>query len=274
MRGNADRCIANTLIYEGAFGKTAKDRGDWSSGQIGVGKLIGTNWGIAAMTMRERGLPEDFDLRSLTKQQAIELYKKKEWPESYGDHWPKGLDQVTYDAVVNSGKGRLSWTVKACGGANVKEAIVRANEAGAAARQAMVKKQIAIRVAFLRGLSTFETFGKGWIKRCVGMEAIGVKMVLESTGASPIEQRQVLEGEAKVAGIKEKTAATTTAATAAPTATAPTQIDPGQFDWTAWALCGVLGVAAVCVVAFFAFQAWKNHERRKAYEAVAAGTLG
>jgi lysozyme family protein len=277
---NAPRCIANTLVYEGAFGRNAKDRGDWTSGVIGQGRLSGTAYGIAAMTLKDRGLDPDMDLRALTKDQAIGLYMAKEWPESAGDLMPKGLDQITWDAVVNSGKGRgVPWTGKAVGCPTPTNARAVATTAMALSfdrRRGTVKKAIATRLAFLQGLSIAPTFIGGWTKRCVAMEAIGVKMVLEDQAAAgqPVDQAKELQKEAGVAKGKAAGSATVSTGTGSTGAGGATQIDPNQFDWTAWLLAGAVGVVILGVAVFFAWQAYKNWERMKAYAAAALGHIG
>lgn len=276
---NADRCIANTLIYEGGFGRTSADRGDWTSGVIGQGRLAGTAYGIAAMTLTARGLSEDTDLSKMTKAEAIALYRKKEWPECAGDAMPKGLDQIVYDGVVNSGKGRgVPWVGKAVGAPNPNSAREVARVAQTLShdqRRAAVQKAIAYRVAFLRSLAIFQTFGRGWMTRCTGMEAIGVKMVLEDSGAMPAKIENELKAEAGTAkGKADKSAGTSATAGTAGVAggSAATQVE--AWDWTV--ILSAVGVSALilAIVGFFAFQAFKNYQRNNAYLAVAKGTLG
>jgi lysozyme family protein len=263
---NAPRCVANTLIYEGGFTKTPHDPGNWTGGKVGKGVLLGTNFGIAANTYPHLDIP------NLKKSEAIAIFVRDYWPKAQGDMWPKGIDQVTYDAVVNSGPGRLSWTLQAIGDKSLIGAVTKARAANENGRIAIVKKQVAIRVAFLRGLSTFGRFGPGWIKRCVGMEAIGVRMVLEDFRTDP---GPVLKKEAEKAKTKEVATGGTATGTAAGGGGGATQLpEPSTWDWTAWLFVGCLTVAAVGIVAFFAWQWWKNRSRWQAYIDVARGTLG
>lgn len=276
---NADRCIANTLIYEGGFGKTRADRGDWTSGQIGVGRLAGTAYGIAAMTLKERGLPESYDLSKLTRDQAIALYRKKEWTEVAGDMMPKGIDQIVYDGTVNSGKGRgIPWVGKAVGCKAPTNAVSVASTASALSydqRREAVKKAIASRVSFLKSLAIFATFGKGWMTRCTGMEAIGVKMVLEDSKASAPVIKAELEKEAAGAKTESKKAATGSTITAAGGGSVSTQApDVSTVDWSHLIGGGLLAVLVVGVVIFLAFEAYKHHQRKNAYLAAANGAIG
>lgn len=277
---NADRCIANTLIYEGGFGKTRGDRGDWTSGTIGVGRLAGTAYGIAAMTLKERGLSEDFDLSKLTRDQAIALYRKKEWQEVAGDEMPMGIDQIIYDGTVNSGRGRgVPWVGRAVKCAAPTNAMSVASTARALSfeqRRAAVKAACAARSAFLNGLSgAYEQFKKGWARRVAGMEAIGVKMVLEDSQAPAPVIKAELQKEAATA----KTQANKTAAASGTTGTvgggAATQTpDPSTLDWSHIIGGGVVTVIVVGVVILLAIAAYRHFHRSNAYLAAANGAIG
>lgn len=276
---NAPRAIENTIVYEGAFGRTRADRGDWTSGQIGVGRLAGTAYGIAAMTLTERGLPIDFDLSTLTKAEAIALYRKKEWQECAGDQMPKGLDQIIYDGTVNSGKGRgIPWVGKAvkCPLPAIAAAVARsATLLSFDQRKAAVKTAIAARVAFLHSLAIFKTFGVGWMRRCTGMEAIGVKMVLEDAALTPAQIQAQLQAEAGTAKKKATTAGTTATATGASGGGGATQIpEPSTLDWGAILTLGAVGLIVTAFLVWVVFQAFKNYHRNNAYLAAANGTIG
>lgn len=276
---NAPRCIANTLIYEGGFARTKADRGDWTTGRIGEGRLGGTAYGIAAMTLKDRGLSEDTDLSQMTKAQAIALYRQKEWPECGGDIMPMGLDQITYDGVVNSGRGRgVPWVGKAVGCAQPGNATAVARSANTLShdqRVAAVKKAIAYRVGFLQSLAIYQTFGAGWMKRCTGMEAIGVKMVLEDSGASPAKIENKLKDEAGTAKKKADTTAATGGATGTVAGGSATQAtDPTAWDWSSILGIGCLTLALIALLVFLAFQAFKNYQRNSAYLAAALGKIG
>ncbi len=277
---NADRCIANTLIYEGGFGRTRGDRGDWTSGQIGVGELKGTAWGIAAMTFKDRGLPPDTDLSKMTKAQAIALYRKKEWPECAGNEMPMGFDQITYDGTVNSGRGRgVPWVGRAVNCPTPTNALAVAKSAAALSfdsRRKAVKAACAARSSFLNGLSgAYNQFKKGWATRVAGMEAIGVKMVLEDSQApAPVIQAE-LKKEAGQASTASKKSASGAVGTGAVGGGAATQTpDPSTLDWSHIIGGGVLTVVVIAVVLLLAWQAYKHSQRNNAYLAAANGTIG
>lgn len=76
-----------TIQHEGGFQKDPDDSGNWTGGEIGVGELKGTKWGISAAQYPH------LDIESLTPAQAAELYR-----DSY---WKQGYSQIDSQAVAN-----------------------------------------------------------------------------------------------------------------------------------------------------------------------------
>lgn len=272
---NAIRCIHNTHKEEGSFTKSGgwtinpNDPGNWTGGKKGVGQLKGTKYGIAANTYPH------LDIRNLTLEEADAIYRRDYWPKAWGDDWPIGLDQVTYDATVNSGPGRGPlWTCRALGfDKAMRGAPAKARSLTKEGRVAAVKKAVAIRMGFLRSLGTFAHFGKGWTGRCARMEAIGVKMVLEGGGSSEAAKR-TLEAEAKKATDKRNQSAGGAAAGGGAGGAATTQVDPSAWGFLDWFMAGLVTVAALALLAWLCWLAWKHKERAKAYWQAAQGLIG
>ncbi|BDS12393.1 glycosyl hydrolase 108 family protein [Aureispira anguillae] len=63
------------------------DKGNWSSNQVGVGALIGTNRSIAAPTLIAwRGrMVSKAEMQALTISEAMQIYKLKYWDKIQGD---------------------------------------------------------------------------------------------------------------------------------------------------------------------------------------------
>lgn len=270
---NALRCIANTHREEGSDTKSGgwtlnrNDPGNWTGGKVGAGELRGTKFGIAANTY------PTLDIRNLTREQADAIYIRDYWPKAWGNDWPEGFDQITYDATVNSGPGRGPlWTCRALGFLKAdRSAPAKAKSLSADAKIAAIKNAVSKqRMGFLRALGSFQHFGKGWTGRCARMEAIGVKMVLEYHGQTRSEITKRLEQESKTAGKTSKANGTAAGGTVTGGAGGATQVDPSQVDWTTWVGYGALFVVAVALVAFFVWQYLKHRERSAAYAAVAS----
>lgn len=45
---NLSACLAVALKHEGGYSNTRNDPGNWTGGQVGIGALKGTKYGIAA----------------------------------------------------------------------------------------------------------------------------------------------------------------------------------------------------------------------------------
>lgn len=274
MKSNAARCIANTLVYEGGKTMLRADPGNWTGGKVGVGELRGTNMGIAANTY------PTLDIMGLTKDQAIAIYQRDYWPKAAGDQMPKGVDQIAFDGVVNSGPGRGVKWVGAALGLPASASILMVADAATRYpdKVALVKKSIAKRLAFLQSLKTWNTFKGGWAKRVAGMEAIGVKMALEEKGLSETnvtkELATVHAPEAKKKANASAAGATGAGGTTMTTGGATTQLDVSTFDWTAWLLVGSVVAIGLGVTAFLLWQWNKNRLRVQAYNDAAAGIIG
>lgn len=96
--------INRVLGHEGNYTADPRDRGNWTGGKEGVGELKGTKFGIAAMTY------PDVDIKNLTRDQAIALYKRDFWDKLGMERWPRVMQYQLLDAAVNSGTGRaIQW---------------------------------------------------------------------------------------------------------------------------------------------------------------------
>ena len=96
--------------HEGGFTANPKDRGNWTSGKIGIGQLKGTKYGIAAMTYPH------LDIKNITLEQARAIYKKDFWDKMQGDKLPYKVAFNVFDGAVNSGVTRaIKWLQMAVG---------------------------------------------------------------------------------------------------------------------------------------------------------------
>lgn len=86
-----------TLNVEGGYQCDQDDKGNWTGGNIGVGALKGTKYGISAASF------PDVDIKNLTKEQAIYLYKTRYWEKNKCDYMPDALSIAVFDYVFLSG---------------------------------------------------------------------------------------------------------------------------------------------------------------------------
>ena len=97
--------ISKVLHHEGGYVNDPKDLG----GE--------TNFGIT-----KRWYP-DLDIKNLTKEDAIEIYKKDYWDRFKLDEFPKHLQHIYFDMVVNFGKSGAVKVLQRAANAKNKEKI-------------------------------------------------------------------------------------------------------------------------------------------------------
>jgi len=121
-------------------------------------------------------------MRELTPEMVAPLYQEKYWQRVKGDELPAGIDYCVFDASVNSGVGRASkWLQEVCGTQpdgvigpmtlRVAQAIVHTD---------LVNMYCDKRLAFLRELKTWETFGKGWERRVEEVRSHALTMIAKA----------------------------------------------------------------------------------------------
>lgn len=213
-----------TLKFEGGYVNHPKDPGG------------ATNYGVTQATYNRHRASKGLGpqaVRKITIAEVREIYRKGYWNAVKGDLQPAGVDAAVFDFGVNSGPARAL------------KYLARAMPAGDAA--AVAKKLCRDRLAFVRGLKTWSTFGKGWLRRITALEAFAVKLAL-SKDHTPAAVHDKLQEEAHAAGKASRTAkrdAATTGATTGGTAAASP-----LAGWESWEIALAAGVAvAVGVLA-------------------------
>lgn len=97
-----DVAFERSMGNEGGFQKDPGDRGNWTSGKIGVGELKGTKYGISAMSY------PDVDIENLTLEEAKAIYKKDWWDALHMVSFGPGLSFQMFDAALHHGMGNAS----------------------------------------------------------------------------------------------------------------------------------------------------------------------
>lgn len=153
---NFETCLSAVLRYEGGRVDDARDPG---------GR---TNQGVTQRTYdayrRSRALfPMDVYKMAIPERNAI--YRQQYWNVIGGDGLPAGVDLVIFDAAVNSGVANAkAWDWKARGLVPLKFIDVFCDE----------------RLAFLKHLSTWAVYGKGWSSRVADVRARAKVMVSQA----------------------------------------------------------------------------------------------
>ena len=168
MIENYPKALASVLAHEGGYVNNPKDPGGM------------TNLGCTKTTWEEYcGHPVDErTIRSLTPLDVAPLYKRKYWDKVKADDLPNGVDYVVFDAAINSGPGRAAKWLQAC--VNVYADGVIGDKTLQAVRNKDAKELIndycAYRLAYLKMLQTWPTFGKGWERRVKEVNATALLM--------------------------------------------------------------------------------------------------
>lgn len=158
-------------VHEGGYVNHPKDPGG------------ATNRGVIQRVYddfrRRNGLPLR-DVRQLTEAERLAIYRGGYWNPIKGDQMPPGVGYVVYDGAVNSGVAQsVKWLQRALG---VKVDGVLGPTTLAAAQQHPDPERLIVeicdrRMAFLKALKTWPTFGKGWTRRVNEVRAAGIGMV-------------------------------------------------------------------------------------------------
>lgn len=171
MHHNADRAIREGLVHEGGYVNHPNDPGG------------PTNKGITLATFRRYMKPNATiqDLKNLTEEQAIHIYRKRYWDAISGDDLPSGVDLATYDFAINSGPSRAAKYLQKIIGANADGRIGPQTIAAAKAMAAdeTVNRLCDDRLAFMkriRGGSLWKTFGRGWQRRVDEVRASALEL--------------------------------------------------------------------------------------------------
>lgn len=120
-----------------------------------------TQWGIA-----KRSYP-NIDIKALTRVEAIEIYRRDFWQRVHADEMPTAVAFQALDFCINSGiETSIRKLQAALGVADDGHwgPVTRAAVSNAHI-PALLTRFIAERLDFMRRLSTWPSFGKGWAGR-------------------------------------------------------------------------------------------------------------
>jgi lysozyme family protein len=168
--------LARLLVHEGGNDDDPRDPGGRTSRGI-----LQREWDVWRRT--RPGLPADVWRAPQNEIEAI--YRQNYWNALRCDDLPAGVDYAVFDYGVNSGIGRAAKVLQrlvatAVDGEVGPDTITAARRANAAALIAAICDE---RLAFLQGLRTWPTFGKGWGRRVREVRAAALAMVAKP--ASP-----------------------------------------------------------------------------------------
>ena len=161
-----DEIIEMVLEHEGGYVNHSSDPG---------GETI---YGIS-----KRAYP-DLDIKNLTVAEAKEIYRNDYWNRIKGEELPVGVACVVLDYSVNSGTSRASKALQSvCGIAN-GDGIIGPASLNAVwvtvkntSEEDVINAVTEQRQGFIRALSIYDTFGKGWERRIEETRAKAMELI-------------------------------------------------------------------------------------------------
>lgn len=156
-----DAAFERVIGHEGGFQNDRNDRGNWTSGKIGVGELKGTKYGVSAMSYPH------LDIKNLTLDQSKAIYKRDFWDKARCDELPRGLDFLIFDTAINSGVGRAVRLLQEAAGVTADGAFGPKTLAAVQKkpRNKLIDEFCVRRGLFFASIGTFPRYGLGWFRR-------------------------------------------------------------------------------------------------------------
>jgi lysozyme family protein len=159
---NWQQAFEQMLASEGGYVNHPSDPGGMTN--LGVTKRVWEEW-----VGRESNEKE---MRSLTPEMVAPLYKRKFWDACKCDELPTGVDYLVFDFAVNAGPGRSAKILQTAIGVPADGGIGPITLAAVNAQDPveLIEKFSQAKEDFYRSLTTFETFGKGWLNRVAAVK--------------------------------------------------------------------------------------------------------
>jgi lysozyme family protein len=169
MKENWDNAFKLMLASEGGYVHHPSDPGGRTN--LGVTQATWENW------MGRQS--DEAEMRGLTPEKVEPMYKKKYWDAVRGDELPVGLDYLMFDFAVNAGAGRAIKTLQTAIGVTpdggfgpiTMAAVQTVDFVDLIERFSQAKED------FYRSLTTFSTFGTGWLNRVATVKQHATSMV-------------------------------------------------------------------------------------------------
>ena len=157
MKQNFDNSLKMLLKHEGGYVNHPRDPGGMTN--LGVTKRVYEAWVGHEV--------DEAAMRALTPDDVAPIYRANYWDAVWGDHLPSGVNFSAFDWAVNSGPARAIKALQRIVG-SVSDGVMGPKTMQAVMDMDPVKiidMMYEERQRFYQGLSTFDTFGRGWTRR-------------------------------------------------------------------------------------------------------------
>lgn len=149
------------LAHEGGYTLNPLDRGNWTSGKVGRGKLKGTKYGISAMAYPH------LDIKNLTRGMAMDIYRESYYMCFETSVKGNAARYQLLDYAVNSGIRQAVKALQKAVGAKPDGIIGPETQMWAAMTGDVdiALLVLADRLEYMTNIRSWSTFGRGWAKR-------------------------------------------------------------------------------------------------------------
>ena len=167
MNSTFEKALGFVLAHEGGFVNHPRDPGG------------ATNRGITQATFdawrRQNGLQKE-TVEDITDDEVAKIYRVQYWDAVRANELPVGLDYALFDFAVNSGPSRaVKFLQRIVGvdddgaiGTMTMDAVTRYSDLFGVER--LIQRLCDDRLAWMKRLQHWNTFGRGWTRRVMGGE--------------------------------------------------------------------------------------------------------
>ena len=166
-----DACLREILRHEGGWSDHPKDPGG------------ATMQGVTLRTYSKwlcRDASKD-ELRNIPAAHRDTIYRTQYWDAVRAGDLPPGVDLAVFDMAVNSGPSRAARTLQAALGVQVDGKIgpQTIQAAKVVHPSGLISDYCDSRLAFLRSIAGWETFGRGWKTRVEDVRSVATVIATE-----------------------------------------------------------------------------------------------
>jgi len=177
MLSNWDKSFDMVIAHEGGFTNDERDPGN----KLPDGRKGSTMLGCTQANWEKyigHEVTQD-DMKALKKEDVKPLYKKDYWDAVRGDDLPAGVDYAVFDFAINAGPAAARKMIQKALGVtadgSIGPATIKAIQE--AEGKDLLDKFSHSKEAFYKSLPTFQTYGKGWLKRVADVQTSASTML-------------------------------------------------------------------------------------------------
>lgn len=172
-----------------ALALVLKSEGGWSDNPADPGGATMKGVTLANFRRYVRADASKADLKKIGDDQVATVYRRFYWDAVLGAELPDGVDYAVFDFAVNSGPGRAARYLQATVGVSQDGRIGPATLAAVKTKPAgvVIDQLCDARLAFLRRLPAWATFGRGWSDRVRSVRAKALLMSAPATAPASIQ---------------------------------------------------------------------------------------